>query len=121
MLARLAHSLHRVILLVALTFALVGTGFAHRIAAPKDDALAYALANGISLADICGSDLKGAPHAGTDCQACQIAGTADLPPLTRARIDLELAFEATLGAPQEIRSVRRATDPAHRPQAPPVA
>lgn len=121
MLVRLVHSLHRVVILVALTVALAGTGFAHRIAAPQDDAQAFALANGFSLADICGGDLDKGPHPGTECQACQIAGAAALPTLTGARIDLELAFQASVVAPLEIRGLLRAPDPAHRPQGPPVA
>lgn len=121
MLVRLVHTLHRVVLLAALTVALVGTGFAHRIAAPQDDALAFALANGVSLADICGDDLKGGIHAGTDCQACQITAAADLPPLTGVRVDLELAFQAAVVAPLEIRAALHQADPAHRPQGPPVA
>ena len=121
MLVRLVLSLHRVVLLAALTVALVGTGFAHRVAAPQDDALAFALANGISLADICGDDLDAGRHAGAECQACQIAGAADLPPLTGVRIDLELAFHAAVVAPREVRSILHAPDPAHRPQGPPVA
>lgn len=112
---------HRVVLLAALTVALVGTGFAHRISASQDDALAYALANGLSLADICGDDLDGGAHAGTDCQACQITGAADQPPLTGIRINLELAFHTAVVAPLELRAILRTPDPAHRPQGPPVA
>lgn len=120
MLVRLVHSLHRVLILAALTVALVGTGFAHRIAMPQDDVLAFAVANGFSPADICG-DAMGGLHVGTDCQACQIAGAADLPPLTGERIDLELAFHAEVVAPLEIRGLMHDIDPAHRPQGPPVA
>lgn len=121
MLDRLIHSLTRIVLLAALAVALVGPSFAHRIVAPQDDALAYALATGTSLTDICGGDLQGGGHAGVDCQACQIAGTADLPPLTGARIELELAFTAASVAPLELRAILRPQDPAHRPQGPPVA
>jgi hypothetical protein len=121
MLVRLVHTLHRVVLLAALTVALVGTGFAHRIAIPQDDALAFALANGVSLADICGDDLEGGTHAGTDCQACQITAAADLPPLTGVQVDLELAFQAAVVAPLEVRAALHEVDPAHRPQGPPVA
>lgn len=122
MLVRLALSFHRVALLAALTVALVGTGFAHRIAAPQDEAaLVFALVNGVSLADICGDDLKGSSHAGADCQACQIVGAADLPSLTGAKVDLELAFHAAVVAPLESRAILRLPDPAHRPQGPPVA
>ena len=122
MLVRLVHTLHRVALLAALTVALVGTGFAHRIAIPQDDAaLAFALANGVSLADICGDDLDGGTHAGTDCQACHITAAADLPPLTGVQVDLELVFHAAVVAPLEIRAALHEADPAHRPQGPPVA
>ena len=112
--------LHRAVLLAVLTVALVATGFAHRMQADQDEALAFALQNGVSLADICG-DLGKTPHSGSECQACQISGTADLPPLTGARIDLELAFHADVIAPREIRAVALSVDPAHRPQGPPVA
>lgn len=112
--------LHRVVLLAALTVALVATGFAHRLQADQDEALAFALQNGISLSDICGDMGKGL-HAGAECQACQIAGTADLPPATGARIDLELVFAAEVVAPLETRAILHRSDPAHRPQGPPVA
>ena len=121
MLVRLVHSLHRVMILAALTVALVGTGFAHRVILPQDDILALALANGFSPSDICGDDLTGGLHAGADCPACQIAGSADLPDPTGARIDLELAFHAKVVAPLELRQLLRVPDPAHRPQGPPVA
>lgn len=118
---RLVHMLSRVMLLAALTVALVGTGFAHRIATPQDDALAFALANGVGLADICGDGLKGSVHAGTDCEACQITGAADVSPLTGLQVKLELAFHAAVVEPLEIRAVLQTLDPAHRPQGPPVA
>ena len=41
--------------------------------------------------------------------------TADLPPLTGAQIDLELAFQAEVIAPREARALLRPTDPAHPP------
>lgn len=114
------HMLHRAVLLAVLTVALVATGFAHRMQADQEEALAFALQNGVSLADICGDMGKGL-HPGTECQACQISATADLPPLTGARIDLELAFQADVVAPREQRALARAVDPAHRPQGPPAA
>ena len=122
MLVRLVLTFHRVALLAALTVALVGTGFAHRIAAPQDEAaLAFALVNGVSLADICGDDPTGGTHTGADCQACQIVGAADLPSLTGAEVELELAFHAAVVAPLESRAIARLPDLAHRPQGPPVA
>ena len=115
------HALHRVALLVALTVALVATGFAHRVPSVEDEALAAALRNGVSLNDFCGENPGKVLHAGAECQACQITGAADLPPLTGAQIDLELAFHAEVVAPREASSLRQPTDPAHPPQGPPVA
>ena len=113
--------LHRAALLATLTVALAATGFAHRMPTAEDEALAFALQNGVSLDDFCGVDPIKAAHGGTDCQACQISGAADLPPLTGPQIDLELAFHAEVIAPSEVRALAHATDPAHRPQGPPVA
>ena len=116
----LFHALHRVALLVALTVALVATGFAHRMPSAEDEALTFALQNGVSLGDFCG-DLGKATHAGAECQACQITGAADLPPLTGARIDLELAFHTEVIAPREVRAALHPTDLSPPPQGPPVA
>lgn len=121
MLVNPLSSLYRVLLLVALTVALTATGFAHRMPAAQDEAVAYAMANGITLADLCAGDLDGDGTRDPHCMACQIAGTADLPPATTGLIDLELAFVARVIAPRESRAIARVRDPAHTPQAPPVA
>lgn len=117
--------LHRTALFALVTLALVATGFAHRMPAAQDAAqeaaLAYALTTGSSLADICGDDLDGSAHAGVDCLACQITGSADLPPAPMPLIDLDLAFHAAVVAPRETRALARAQGSAHRPQGPPVA
>lgn len=118
---RVLHALHRVALLVALTIALVATGFAHRMPDLQDEALAFALQNGASASDFCGEDPFEAAHGRSECQACQITGAADLPPMTGAQIDLELAFHAAVVAPREARALPQPTDPAHPPQGPPVA
>jgi hypothetical protein len=121
MLVSALSSLHRALLLIALTVALTATGFAHRMPTADDEALAFALANGVSLADLCAGDLDGDGSRDPHCMACQIAGTADLPPVTPGLIDLELAFVARVIAPRESRAIARVLDPAHTPQAPPVA
>lgn len=121
MLVRVILILHRVVLVAALTVALVATGFAHRMPGPQDEALAFALANGASLADICGDDLGGADHRASDCQACRIAGSADLPPASQTLVDLNLAFHAAVVAPRESFAQARVIDLANRPQGPPVA
>jgi hypothetical protein len=114
-------SLQRLILVAALTVALVATGFAHRLPSTDDTALAaYALAGG-DIADLCGDlDGDGLPdHA--DCPACQIAGGADLPPTTLTLRDADLAFVAQVVAPRESRAVRSVLDPARGLRAPPLA
>ena len=119
---RFLVSLHRAVLVAAVALALVATGFAHRMpTAADEEALAFALQNGITLGDLCGGDLGKSAHPGTDCEACQITCTANLPPVTGVRIDVELAFNAAVIAPLEVRGAARTFDPAHRPQGPPIA
>jgi hypothetical protein len=119
---RLLVRLHRAVLVAAIALSLVATGFGHRMPTAADEAaLAYVLANGISLSDLCSSDPGKSAHPGTECQACQITGSANLPPMTGVRIDVELAFHAAVIAPLEVRGTLRTLDPAHRPQGPPVA
>ena len=121
MLVKPLLSLHRVVLFAALTLALVATGFAHRMPGAQDEAVAYAVANGLSLADLCGGDFGDAGAHAPPCLACQIAGSADLPPASGHLIRLELAFHARIIAPRESRAVAAVLDPAHTPQGPPVA
>jgi hypothetical protein len=114
-------SLQRLVLVAALTVALVATGFAHRLPSTDDAALAaYALAGG-DIAELCGDlDGDGLPDHG-DCPACQIAGGADLPPTTLTLRDADLAFVAQVVAPRESRAVRAVLDPARGLRAPPLA
>jgi hypothetical protein len=121
MLAKAFTSLHRALLLLALTVALTATGFAHRMSPAEDATIAYAIANGVTLADLCAGDLNGDGHRDPHCMACQIAGSADLPPANPGLISLELAFVARVIAPRESRAVTAVLDLAHAPQAPPVA
>lgn len=117
--------LHRAALFALVTLALVATGFAHRMPSAQDEArdaaLAFVLATGASLADICGDDPGGDTLGKVDCLACQITGAADLPPAIMSLIDLNLAFHAAVIAPRETVALARAQGPAHRPQGPPVA
>jgi hypothetical protein len=113
--------LHRLVLLVTLTVALVATGFGHRMPAPQDEALTFALANGATLADFCGDDIGGDGIRDPHCLSCQIVGTADLPTGQQTLIDLNLAFVAATVAPRESRARARVLDPAHTPQGPPTA
>jgi len=114
-------TLQRALLLVALTVALVATGFAHRMPSAGDQSLVLALANGATLEDLCAEGGAGDEHSGPSCLACQIAGAADLPPVQGALIDLELADVTTIIALQETSALARASNLAHRPQGPPAA
>jgi hypothetical protein len=118
MLVQAILSLHRTVLFAVLTVALVATGFAHHMPSAQDEALAFALANG---ADFCGDDPAGGGPRDAACKACQIAGSADVPPLAKSRIDLELAYGASVIFPREGRATGRVHDPANRPQGPPLA
>ena len=121
MLGKAIHTLHRALLLVALTVALVATGFAHRMPSTADQSLVLALANGATLADLCADGEAGDQHQGPGCLACQIAGSADLPPALGDLQKLELVFLATVTAPRESRTVPRVLDPSNAPQGPPTA
>ncbi|CAN1572858.1 hypothetical protein MCELHM10_03397 [Paracoccaceae bacterium] len=121
MIGKAIHTLHRALLMVALTVALVATGFAHRMPSTADQSLALALANGATLADLCADGEAGDPHDGPECLACQIAGAADLPPALGDLQQLELVFLATVTAPRESRTPLRVLDPSNAPQGPPTA
>jgi hypothetical protein len=121
MLAKAFLSCHRALVLLAVMVALTATGFAHRVPFAEDDAAAYALANGVPLADLCAGDLDDDGQRKASCLACQITGSADLPPASPGLIDLELAFVARVISPRESRAVATVLDPSHAPQAPPVA
>jgi len=121
MLGKAFMTLHRAILLVVLTVALVATGFAHRLPSAADQSLALALANGATLDDLCADGKAGGQHQGPGCLACQIAGAADLPPLPGELQRLELVFLATVTAPRESRIALRVLDLSNAPQGPPTA
>lgn len=116
-----ATMFRQILLLAALTVALVATGFAHRVPAMDDVALqGYVLAGG-DLGDLCGdADGDGMPDHGK-CPACQIVGSADLPPVSPSIQDADLIVVATITAPRENRAVRGVLDPARGMRAPPLA
>ncbi len=121
MLAKAIMTLNRALLLVALTVALVATGFAHRLPSAADQSLVLALANGATLADLCADGEAGDQHSGPGCLACQIAGSTDLPPALGDLQKLELVVLATVTAPRESRMPLRVLDPSNAPQGPPTA
>ena len=121
MIGNAIHTLHRALLMVALTVALVATGFAHRLPSTADQGLALALANGATLQDLCAGGEAGDQHQGPGCLACQIAGAADLPPALGDLQKLDLVVLAAVTAPRESRTSPRILDPSNAPQGPPTA
>lgn len=113
--------LRRIGLLAALTLALVATGFAHRIPGADEQTVAAMAAAGATIHDICGELGQSGRHGDPLCQACQIAGGADLPPLSGAVQPAVLVRQAAVTAPRENRRVARVLDPARTPQGPPLA
>jgi hypothetical protein len=113
--------LHHFAMLLALTIALVGTGFAHRISPVEDQRLAFVLATGAVVADLCDDATPGGGHLGPSCLACQIAGGADLPPVLGTLTRLDLNPVARIVVTVDSDTVPRRPDHSHVPQAPPVA
>lgn len=121
MLTQTVIRLHKGLVLLLLVIALVAVGFAHRAPSQTENAVTSLLLAGGSLADLCGDgDPGGAPHHG-ECLACQITAGADLPPASGTPVALFLAKLANVPVPRLHLVVPASTDPAHRPQGPPVA
>ena len=111
----------RMLVLAAVTLSLVATGFAHR-APDADERLAAAMvAAGASVQDICGGPGPVGGHSDPLCQACQIAGGADLPLRITLAQPAALVWLARVFAPRENKSVARVLDMSRIPQAPPVS
>jgi hypothetical protein len=112
---------HRLVLIFALTVALVATGYGHRIPSANDSMIEAFLLSGGSLADLCAdTDGDGQPDHG-DCPACHIVASPDLPDADLTLHDADLAFVAKVVAPRESRAVRGVLDPALGMRAPPLA
>lgn len=109
----------RIALTLALLFALVGIGFAHRAPQPEEAAkLAFLMAGG-SLADLChdGGD-DGQP--GRDCPACHLPAVVMVAALDVPVRVADLAFVAKVVAPRASRAARVVRDPGHGLRAPPL-
>lgn len=110
--------LQGLLLVLALSVALVATGFAHHAPSAQDEALvAYALSGG-ALDDLCGDDETA---AGQDCPACQIVSGTMLPDSVTSIHAADLIFVAKVVAPRASRAVRVVLDPARGMRAPPLA
>jgi hypothetical protein len=120
MLSLVARQMHRIALLVVLTVALVGTGFAHRLSVGDGERLAFLWAIGATAADICDDASPGDEHHGAQCQACQIAGAADLPVVLGVPHRLDLTRVARAAVAWTSSPVLRPFDHSHAPQAPPL-
>lgn len=115
------HRLRQLMLLIFVTVSLTATAFAHRMPALDDGALALALSNGLTLADLCATDSAGDEPRAEHCLACQTSAMTGLPANVAALVDLDLAFVLQVPAPRESRAFARILNPAHGPQAPPTA
>ncbi|MES2813387.1 MAG: hypothetical protein V4720_00665 [Pseudomonadota bacterium] len=112
--------LHRMVVLAVLSVALVGTGFAHRAPVADEQTVAAILLSGATAADICGTLGESGRHVDPLCQACQITGGTDLPPLAPVVRPLGLTLLADVSAPRESRRVERVLDLSRTPQGPPL-
>lgn len=110
----------RIGLLAVLTLSLVATGFAHRMPDADVDTLVAMAAAGASPADLCGQLGQSSRHANALCQACQIAGGADLPPEPGGVEPAALVLVAAIVAPRENRRVLRVLDLSRTAQGPPL-
>ena len=118
---RMLQTLQRLVLVAAIAFALVATGFAHRVPAAEDTALQAFVLSGGDIADLCFDAEGDGPAVHQDCPACHITATADLPPAGLGLRDADLIFVARVVAPRESRAVRSVLDPARGMRAPPLA
>lgn len=105
---------------LALTLALVATGFAHHTPTADDAAKTAFLLAGGTAADLCddmGDDLGGSG----DCPVCHLTATAVLPAADLPLLQAALEFERVVVAPRENRAARMVRDPARGMRAPPSA
>jgi hypothetical protein len=117
----LMRTFQRLLLIAAISVALVATGFSHRSPSLDDTALQAFMMSGGDLADLC-SDADGDGRGDhLDCPACHISATADLPHTEFGLHDADLIFVAHVVAPRESRAVRIVLDPARGLRAPPLA
>lgn len=108
-------------LLSVLVAALMFPGAAHRVPTADGIALdAFVLAGG-DLAGLC--DEAGGSGSGgqSDCPACHVAGTAEVPAPGLVPRKAELLVKAAVTAPRESRAQRPVRDPGHAMRAPPLA
>lgn len=113
--------IHRMILITAMSLALVAAGFVRPAPTAGDAVLhAYLLAGG-SVAELCAdTDGDGLPDH-DDCPTCRLVAPATVPQVMPALRDADLVFVARVVAPRESRAVREVLDPARGTRGPPFA
>jgi hypothetical protein len=111
----------RLAVVIALTFAMAGSGLAHRFSAPEADEglLAYVQAGG-ALADLCGEGGLASHLGGQSCDACRLVDCAMVPPagLVFATSIGQFVLSANVPAAQVQASV--VIDPSRPVRAPPA-
>ena len=96
------------------------SGAAHRMQSADSMALdAFVLAGG-DLADLCDEPGGNGVGGRSDCPACHVAGTADVPAPALVPRKAELIVLAAVSAPRESRAQRPVRDPGHAMRAPPL-
>ena len=107
-------------LLSMLVAALMVSGAAHRMQSADSMALdAFVLAGG-DLADLCDAPGSNGVGGQSDCPACHVAGTAEVPAPGLVPRTAELIVKAAVTAPRESRAQRPVRDPGHAMRAPPL-
>ena len=110
----------RLAVVLALAFAMTGTGFGHRVAsADVDGTLTAYLAAGGTYADIC--DDAGTGHvSGATCDACRLVDSVSVPAGQVGDRGLALVGDVVTHSTAPRYHVTATFDPAHPPRAPPV-
>ena len=96
------------------------SGAAHRMQSADSMALdAFVLAGG-DLADLCEAPGGNGVGGQSDCPACHVVGTAEVPAPGLVPRKAQLLVAAAVTAPRESRAQRPVRDPGHAMRAPPL-
>jgi hypothetical protein len=76
---RSKYRLINILASIAVSIAMFGIGFGHRVSIPSDDvALNEYIQSGGLLQDLCGIPLDGEAQGGNSCEACRISKAANV-------------------------------------------
>ncbi len=109
-----------ILLTLVLGVAVLLSGFAHKMPAAQDTALASFVMAGGDLADICNDSGKTHQMPG-GCDACRLVGAAVLAEPVLCPVAVERVIAATILIPAQTHAARAPRDPALGGRAPPLA